>query len=209
MNMHTNSRTTSAALKPSLLLAALLSVFCINPARSDDTDIYLDILTLPPEQTRSNVVFVLDTSGSMGLPVVGSTRRQEAARYVSSTTYAGDPNYSGGAGDSDYYYLYLNPDTYADQLIYFNKVHRNQMTCDMSTLGDSTPYNLINGNPLTGGDHYIFDTGSGSSDWLNVASSSRTSAHMCAEHDASCNFTSGPTGPLVDCKSEEKLYYQQ
>lgn len=176
-----------------------LSVTLASSASADDTEIFLKQAVLPPEQLRPNVVFILDTSGSMGLPVDaanGTSARKEKNKYVSSKNYEGFANNSGGIGDNDYVYLYLNPNTYADQYIYYNKVHKDQMTCNMSTLNDSTPYDAASVyNNL--GDRYVYETGTS---WL---SSGTSSSRMCAEHDASCGFTPGPTGPLVDCKSEE------
>ena len=178
----------------SILVTTVFALLVANVVLADDTEIYLQKISLPPDQIRPNVVFILDSSGSMGLPVDsanGTAKEEEKNNYNSSTTYIGDANYSGGAGDSNYYYLYLQPNTYADQYIYLNKVHKNQMTCDMSTLADSTPY--------TGADRYVYEK-TGSTTW---ALSGTKFTKMCAWHDASCDFTPGPTGPQVDCESEE------
>jgi len=184
------------------VVTAVFSLFAASIATADDTEIFLKQAALPAEQLRPNVVFILDTSGSMGLPVDtdlnGTSSRKERDNYVSSTTYEGFANNSGGMGDSNYVYLYQNPNTYADQYIYYNKVHTSQMLCNMSTLNDTTPYR-------TSSDRYVFNingswsTGAGQSpnNWNS------RSDPLCAEHEASCGYAAGPTGPLVDCKSEE------
>jgi type IV pilus assembly protein PilY1 len=202
-----SSRTKNSFLTTSLVtcaatsvMTAFLSLVVISSATADDTEIFLKQAALPPEQLRPNVVFILDTSGSMGLPVDtdlnGTSARQEKNKYISSKSYDGFVNNSGGIGDDDYVYLYLYPNTYADQYIYYNKVHKNQMTCNMTTLTDSTPYD---GSKVYNnfGDRYVYETGTS---WL---SSGTGSTRMCAEHEASCGFTPASNGPLVDCKSEE------
>ncbi len=195
-----NRSVTNNTVLMTSIVTAMFSFLAVNPAIADDTEIFLKQAALPPEQLRPNVVFILDTSGSMGLPVDtglnGTSSRQEKNKYLSATNYEGFTNNSGGIGDNDYVYLYLNPNTYADQYIYVNKVHKNQMTCNMSTLNDSTPYDNANVYDNKG-DRYVYETGTS---WLTAGTGS---SRMCAEHDASCGFTPGPTGPLVDCKSEE------
>ncbi|MBL4826881.1 MAG: hypothetical protein JKY66_04075 [Spongiibacteraceae bacterium] len=178
MNRHNLSKT--------FFNVSLLSVLCLNGAFADDTEVYLNQINLPPEQIRPNVVFILDTSGSMGLPVqsYGTSRYQELYQFDHNTSYTGSANTNGGAGDTNYYYLYRKVDTHADQYIYYNKIHTSQMTCDMSDLNDTTPY-------TDSRDRFIYDDGT--TDW----------GHMCEENDSSCNFTPITSGALVDCKSEE------
>jgi len=177
-----------------------MSFIATDLVMADDTEIFLKQAALPAEQLRPNVVFILDTSGSMGLPVDtalnGTSSSGERDNYIDSTDYEGFANNSGGIGDENYVYFYLRPNTYADQYIYFNKAHKDQVTCDMSTLNDSTPYkrDRVSDNR---GDRYIYETGTS---WLSGGTSS---SKMCAEHEASCGFTAQPTGPLIDCKSEE------
>ena len=177
MKMHTT---------PLSILATAFAVIASSCVLADDTELYLNQVSLPPEQVRPNVVFILDSSGSMGLPVqaYGTTARRETNNYDSSVTYAGSDNIAGGAGDSDYYYLYRKPDTYADQYIYYNKVHKDQMLCDMSTVDDSTPY-------TTSGDDFIYNDGT--SNWGGI----------CDANNSSCGFTPGSSGPDVDCRSQK------
>lgn len=188
----------------SLLLVSMIAALPINSVKADDTEIYLDQLALPPEQTRPNLVFILDSSGSMGQPVdtdaYGTARFQEEENYDPNVDYgaAASANFSGGVGDDDFIYLYAKPDTFADQYIYVNKVHTSQILGDCGTIpAEQSPY------PITTTDHrdrYIYNTGG--LPWLDA---NDIGAHMCYEYDASCGFTSGSTGPLVDCFSEQNV----
>lgn len=173
------------------VIVALLFLVAGNYTWADDTEIFLKQAVLPAEELRPNVTYILDTSGSMGLPIdtenFGTSARNEKNNYDSDTVYDGKVNFSGGPGDEDY--LYLSPNTYADQYIYFNKAHKDQMTCDMSTLNDSTPYGST--------DRYEYETGTS---WLTGGNNSIA---MCAEHEASCGYTANATGPLIDCGREQ------
>lgn len=166
-----------------------MSLFGFNSATADDTELYLNQINLPPEQIRPNVVFILDSSGSMGEPVKeysedrDDDRWEERYHYDHSRTYTATDNTSGGPGDDDYYYLYERPNTYADQYIYYNKVHKSQMTCDMRMVEDSTPY--------SGRDEFIFNDGT--SNW----------GHMCPERASWCRFRPAANGALVDCDNEK------
>ncbi|MGK0498549.1 MAG: type IV pilus assembly protein PilY1 [Oceanicoccus sp.] len=182
------NKSTSIISKLCLAILPLLA----NNLWADDTDIFLDQLALPAEQIRPNVVFILDTSGSMGLPIDTSIGKgNEKNNYASATNYPGDDNFSGGAGDDNYYYLYLKPNTYADQFIFYNKVHKDQMLCNMNTVEDTTPYK-------GGNDTYVYETGP--TTWFSGGTSSQD---MCAEHEASCSFIAESAGAKVDCKSEQ------
>lgn len=183
-----------------LMLTSVIAALPVYIAQADDTEIYLDQLALPPEQTRPNLVFILDSSGSMGLPVDTATNgtggRREEENYVPGTTYAGDPNFSGGAGDSNFIYLYAKPNTFADQYIYVNKVHTSQLLTGCGTIpAETSPY------PITNADHrdrYLYNAGG--TPWLDINDSG---GDMCYEYDATCGFTSGSGGPEVDCFSEQ------
>ena len=129
-------KTTSVFCK---LFIPVLSALVASSAQADDTEIFLQTSNLPDEQIRPNVLFVLDTSGSMGQPIledrtvgVGTEGfpfaiEQEENRYDKNTVYPGFANNAGGIGTPDFVYFYSRPNTYADQYIYVNKVHANQM----------------------------------------------------------------------------------
>ena len=178
--MNTFNKSTATLSSIRSLIATLITCLLSITAVADDTEAYLNHHTLPAAQTRSNIVFILDTSGSMGRSLEGSASYDPDKDYGLNS----DPNYSGGLGDSDYYYLYVRPDTEADQYIYYNKVHADQMTCSFSPAKDS-------------GDEFVFE--SAGEDWLSGDSSSTA---MCFESDPDCDFASGPSGPKVDCKDE-------
>ena len=206
MDTYLNTALTSTRYR-SLVAAALASLLSAS-VLADDTDVYLDQLTLPPEQTRPNVVFILDTSGKMGLPVAadnGTNSNRESNNYDENGSYFGAANNSGGVGDNDYYYLYAKPNTLADPYIYVNKVHKNQVAlCNMSKV-DVDSHNYESDAPFeTSSDNYVYNTGA---TWTRSRGGSNNdrnrSKPMCREYEASCDFTSGPSGPLVDCKSEE------
>lgn len=194
-NMNTLKTWLSRPAKTSLMILAALS--WPGVASADDMDVYLDQTTLPAEETRPVVVFVLDSSGSMGSPMDSSrSRRQEHSHYSSSTTYDAKTNYAGGAGVSDYIYLYRIADSYANEYRYVNKVHIDQIdeaTCS-STLASS---NRRNSNPNryeanSGYDTYLFGDPSDTSNWQD----------MCDETDSSCSFVSGSASShKVDCES--------
>ncbi len=116
------------------LLALYLGMQVSTLALADDLEVYLQETNLPPEQVRPNVIFVLDSSGSMGLPLDsvnnGTSSYREDDNFNSSTTYPADLNYSGGPGEDDYFYFYERPNTFADQYIYYNKVHKDQLQSD-------------------------------------------------------------------------------
>jgi type IV pilus assembly protein PilY1 len=168
----------------SLLLGSPLSV---PRAVADDMLIYLDQLSLPPEQIRPNLMFVLDTSGSMGLSMSdASSLNSLTGDYNSSTSYPGKAYFSGGAGDPDYYYIYSQPDTYADQWIYYNKVHKDQLTTS-GTYSCGTP------NPYTSKKDIEFGTATGG-------------PNMCYYADESCGFDVGPSGDTVYCDTGTTNY---
>ncbi|MFA7552718.1 MAG: hypothetical protein WCY88_00620 [Spongiibacteraceae bacterium] len=173
-------------LPASIMLASFIPLFFPTYVAADDTEVYLDVLTLPPEQTRPNVVFILDTSGSMGLSMVEGTRFQEHNHYDPNTVWPAQANYSGGAGDPDYIYLYNRRTSwYANPYMYVNKVHISQTNCTTS------PPNSNSNNH----DRFLFDDGSSS--W----------ADMCDESSSSCNFTPSSTGfPKVDCYSKQDYH---
>jgi type IV pilus assembly protein PilY1 len=167
-----------------LLAAALMSVFYAGVAVADDTEVYLDQINLPADQLRPNVIFILDSSGSMGLPLDSNNDLQEEETYDRTKTYTGSANTTGGSGNDKYLYLYEKPDaTYADQYIYYNKVHVDQMSCHYPDLNNDLPY-------TDSFDGFIFNDGT--TNW----------SHMCAENDANCAFNSGSTGQTVDCAKE-------
>lgn len=182
---------TTPAKKLAVLIASVISLLGVHSSVADDTEVYLNQVQLPAEQIRPNVVIILDTSGSMGLPASaahGTSKGKEKDHYDSNVTYpvAGDStNITGGLGDTDYIYLYEKPNTFADQYIYWTRVHTSQIAgCDMSSLYDSTPY--------TSGDKYIFSEGV--DPW----------AGLCDEKPGTCGFNAGPLGPgngIVDCQS--------
>src|SRR5256885_12757937 len=67
-----------------ILLGVTLALGCRTPARADDTEIYVNSGTPSPD-IRPNILFIVDTSGSM------STKDAENERdpYDSGTTYSG------------------------------------------------------------------------------------------------------------------------
>jgi type IV pilus assembly protein PilY1 len=167
------------------LAVTLMSVFNASNTMADDTEVYLNQVNLPPAEIRPNVVFILDSSGSMGLPLNSNSRYREDNDYNHSTTYTGTTNTNGGPGDDNYVYLYEKPtSTYADQYIYYNKVHEDQMSCSFSELATNEPW-------TDSFDGFLYNDGTG--DW----------ADMCAENDVNCGFNSGPTGQTVDCSGEK------
>ena len=187
--------------KPCKLFAAITVVANIllpTTLHADDTEIYLDQLSLPDFQTRPNVVFILDSSGSMGLPVVDDNggRRREDNNYNAATTYPGRDNYNGGPGDDDFYYLYkLEKDWFNDPYVFINRVHKSQYpNACLPSAADTIPLEHSAGSLATfppNHDTYIFNDGS--ADW----------AHMCRESDTSCAFNPGSGGQQIDCFSEQ------
>ncbi|WP_159931199.1 pilus assembly protein [Oceanicoccus sp. KOV_DT_Chl] len=180
----------------SKVTAAIFMLLASATTWADDTEVYLEQSALEDYEIRPNVLFIMDTSGSMGLPVDannGTSSEEERNNFNSNTTYPSEVNYSGGAGDSDYVYLYSKPNTFADQYIYFNKVHRTQFTCNTSTLNDTTPYE-------TSTTKYVYETGG---TWDSASVNSRTSAQMCFYGDASCGFVPEENGARVDCQDEK------
>jgi len=68
-----------------LTLTASLALFAGIPAMADDTEVYLGASTTPSE-VRPNLVFIIDTSGSMSTNVTSTTT---AGSYDPATTYTG------------------------------------------------------------------------------------------------------------------------
>jgi type IV pilus assembly protein PilY1 len=179
----------------SLLLAALLAMLGGMPASADDTEIFLKQSALSPDEIRPNVVFILDTSGSMGQPIdtaqYGDSRFQEEENYDPNIVYEGFENNNGGIGDDDYLYFYDKPNTFADQYIYYNKVHKDQLAT-----GGTCPTLAV--DLITSPAPYFFRE-------VVFVNSTNLLEGMCNERDASCNFitgspgTSGVNGDLIGC----------
>lgn len=77
-----------------LFLSSVLS-------HADDIDIYLR----PASAQKPNVLLILDTSDSMCEDMNGNVHKEEST-YDPLTTYTGQTNAVGGAGEDDHWYLY-------------------------------------------------------------------------------------------------------
>ena len=161
----------TAKILSALLLLLLASVV----SHADDTDIYLETASVPPEQLRPNVLFILDTSGSMQAGIGG------AGNYNANTVYPGDKNFSGGAGEDDYLYLYFYNE-------YVNKVHKSQILTNKGSCRDvaNTTY------------------ASGFVDVVYHAPDISSPVNMCRYNEASCQYIhsvggSSGFGDYVSC----------
>ena len=192
----------------SLFAVTALSVIGASVSQADDIELYLNQLKLQPEKLRPNVMLVLDTSGSMGLPVKqytnGMNSGDEEKHYDEDVDYPGNENAPGGTGDDNFIYLYKKTtDTYAGHLVYYNKVHRRQMLCELDDIDDDDPFEIDDDDDFAfpivadtsiyeNADSFIFNDGTWN--W----------GHMCAQNDKSCRFRAHANGPKVDCKDDQE-----
>lgn len=66
--------------------AAVLTVGAASPVQADDVEIYLGEPTQQSEESRPNILFVMDTSGSMGTKVTTQTTYDPKETYTGSCT---------------------------------------------------------------------------------------------------------------------------
>ena len=173
-------------------LLVLAAIAASTTVYSDDTEVYLKKSTLPPNETRSNVLLILDNSGSMGEEI-------DTSAFDSSKTLAetGKANFNGGAGDADYVYLYARRDDWNGPnipFVYVNKVHKDQLGCDLSAYLNGSKDWSGNGTYTT----FMYGDPSTITAWDGVGNFQG----MCSESDSNCSFVSGSTGPKVDCKAQ-------
>ncbi len=197
------STTTKTLCRLTYLTTGISILMNSLLAHADDTAVYLRATSLPPEQTRSNVVLVLDTSGSMGLPLSSSyTKYKEFDDFDSNDAAhaTGKANYSGGAGEQDYVYFYnheWNSNNWvrnnASPWVFVNKVHKDQVSCDLPGLNGSTPY-------TTSTDRFLF----GDPATIDASNPDGDFQPICAHNDSTCSLTAASSGPKVDCRSQNK-----
>jgi len=193
-----------------LLTLLLLLLSPSNSVTADDTEIFFRHGSGDELDNRANILLLIDSSVTMGAGIdqaPNDSASQPQNHYYPSTEYPGDLNISGDRGNDQYYYLYQRrPQPQGlGELVYFNRLHRDQLRCDLSpALFNEAPYH-------SGADDYIFDTsaaGWDSLDWASSIGDPSISRPLCSASDAMCAFTSGPAGPAVDCRSQAQAVPQ-
>ncbi|ARN75475.1 PilC/PilY family type IV pilus protein [Oceanicoccus sagamiensis] len=162
-----------------LLLLLIPGLMFSLSVKGDDTEVYVDLVNLSDEEIAPNIMLILDNSGSMRGGAGGTSN------YNSDVSYAGSENYTGGAGDDQYYYLYRRYS--GSYKVYVNKVHQSNIDSSCTTVA-------------TGISHlqyvqYDADVSAGEN-WQA----------MCDDRDeqrdlAACLFDPSPTGHAVQCLS--------
>jgi len=188
------------------LLAALLLLSLNSAVSADDTEIFFPRGSDDGLNNRPNILLLINSSLTMGAgiqQVSTGTVSQPQDHFDPSNHYPGNQNINGGTGSEEYYYLYQRQEQSQGlgELVYFNRVHRDQLRCELSPMQlANPPYHSI-------ADNYIFDSSSGgwdSIDWLRSAGDPSLTRELCTAFDPLCAFTSGPQEPAVDCRSQSK-----